>query len=324
MWVYFNQNGQVITALEHGEAARVGTTAFSIFAVFENIDNVHHLGQYSATIKLRRPDLTGSSYPVLLMSRQTLEFTKLSGEGDTGPFENGHSYCGFLFNFGNFNTTDEEEVLLDTDGLWEAVITVIRDDYNVQGVVTFEVAGVGSDDEHEMSYDVVTNQLVKDINSKAAKDTVIITIDSLSPEDVVLSDYEEGQMFYNKDDNAFYRLTSGQLVQKSIDIVVDSQLSDLSENPVQNRVVKNALDELDATHGFYRVPGDSTNKTIQEIYDIRGSQTLYVVNIYGTLWILRVGSTGSTYYGELCSANSMSYIFNDVSLARNYINLKYF
>ena len=37
MWLYFNSNGQLLTILEHGSPARVGTTAFQIFAVFENI-----------------------------------------------------------------------------------------------------------------------------------------------------------------------------------------------------------------------------------------------------------------------------------------------
>ena len=172
MWLYFNRSGQILTTLEHGEMARVGTTKFSIFAVFEGI-NEDNIGAYDATIKLRKPDLTGSTYPLLLMQTASSTFNKLSGETDTGNFQNGTTYYGFLFNFGDFNSSESDEVLLDTDGLWEAVITLIRGDLNVQGTATFEVAGTGTETSTVISYDIITNQLLQAINERALKTNVV-------------------------------------------------------------------------------------------------------------------------------------------------------
>lgn len=211
MWLYFNSNGQLETILEHGTPARVGTTAFEIFAVFEQITDETSLSQFSATIKLKKPDLTGSGYPTLLMEPRSALFEKLSSETDTGEFENNHTYYGFLFDFGNWNRDEEnEEILLDTDGLWKAIITLIGDNYFVQGAATFNVGGTGTEDATHIDYDIVTSQLVYEINKKADTDKVIITIPNLEAD---VTEFEEGQLFYSEADKAVYKKVSGSLIQ---------------------------------------------------------------------------------------------------------------
>lgn len=241
MWLYFNSKGQLITSLEHGNPARVGSTAFEIFATVEGL-NENNIANYMATIKLRKPDLTGSSYPTLLMENASATFYKREDEGDTGEFENNQTYYGFLFNFGSFNDNEEEEILLDTDGLWEAIINVIKDNYDVQGVATFNVAGHGTEQASSISYDIITNQLVQNINKRALKEQTIINIANTS---VDVSAYENGQMFYSVEDRKLYRKENDELVsQVDSSFTVDGSLSSTSQNPVQNRVVTQQLQNI--------------------------------------------------------------------------------
>ena len=163
MWLYFNRKGQLIDTVEDAPA-RAGTTSFEIFAVFEGMEDIDYSADYSnATIKLRKPDYDGSEYPLLLMERTTKTFDL----PDSKKFENGEPYGGFVFDFGDFNTTQESEVLLDTPGLWLAIITVIGANrtLDVQGIVTFNVEeGIHSTDSHEMSIDTILNSIYTRLN----------------------------------------------------------------------------------------------------------------------------------------------------------------
>lgn len=200
MWLYFNSNGQLTTILEHGSPARVGTTNFEIFAVFENITNIDQLRNYSATIKLKKPDLTGTEYPTLLMNLSISVFHKNSTETDIGDFEDNKTYYGFLFDFGSFDIDlgEEQVVLLDTDGLWQATINLIKDNLFVQGVATFNVGGTASETETDVSYTTVTNQLVYDINQRALRTQVMIVVETT--DNVDADDYEVGQTFLQTSD----------------------------------------------------------------------------------------------------------------------------
>ena len=286
MWLYFNNKGQLTTILEHGSPARAGTTNFSIFAVFQGINTEEKLREYSATIRLRKPDLTGSEYPLLLMQLASNEFEVLTDEGETAtnvsPFQNGTTYYGFLFDFGNFNTTEETEVLLDTDGLWEAVITLINNSgFNVQGTATFEVGGTGTETPTEISYSIITNQLVEEINKRALKSSVIITTSNLSSLDLTL--YEEGQLFFNELDKNIYIFSDNDLVlfANFSASIVDNALSTTSIHPVENRVITNEINKC-------RIITDlaSTQITLKEFYDTYGlglyilliGQNYYVFN----------------------------------------------
>lgn len=248
MWLYFNSNGQLTTILEHGSPARAGSTNFEIFAAFEGLNSTN-LSDYMATIKLYKPDLVGSSYPALIMSNASAEFEAMEGETNTGDFQGG-TYYGFVFKFnelvddnGTVDTSDDTSiVLLDTQGLWNAVITVIKDSYNVQGVATFNVAGTGTEQPSSINYDVITNQLVQNINRRALKSQTIINIENTSAD---ISNYENGQMFYSLEDRTLYRKEDDELVpQVDSSFTVDGSLSATSRNPVENRIVTQNLQNI--------------------------------------------------------------------------------
>lgn len=264
MWLYFNNKGQLITSLEHGSPARVGSTNFYIFAVVQDISE-DNIDEYMATLKLFKPDLMGSSYPTLVMTNAKMTFTALDGEGDTGAFTGG-DYYGFLFRFNEMvdnngtETTEDDTniVLLDTDGLWQAVINVISDSYNVQGTATFSVAGAGTEEPTTLDYDIITNQLVQDINNRALKTQTIATYNSYAAILLNLDKYGDKQMFYTKDTHKLYQYNkpteeTGELVEIGY-FEVDSTLSTTSENPVQNKVITEALHN--AIIGVYKLQGN--------------------------------------------------------------------
>lgn len=144
MWLYFNQNGTLVEAgLQHGPAARSGTTDFQIFAYFENVDlTVNNF----ATIKLIKPDLNDSSYPLIAMRRTVMKYEKMPGENsnyfkeDGGPTSDGY-YPGFVFDFSNFSGDQNVAILLDTPGLWQAIVSLYSLNHiiSVQGTATFNV-----------------------------------------------------------------------------------------------------------------------------------------------------------------------------------------
>lgn len=269
MWLYFNSKGQLTTILEHGSPARVGTTNFDIFAVIEGLDETN-IADYMATIKFFKPDLTNSSYPTLLMENASAVFKKMDSENDTGNFQNNHTYYGFVFRFNEIvdnngtplNINDDNQiVLLDTNGLWKAVINIISDihGYNVQGMATFEVAGTGTEKPSTIDYDIITSQLVQNINRRALKKQTIVTNTYVG---IVasLGDYENGQMFYGIDTHKLYQKVDNELIEIG-DFQVDSFLSTTSENPVQNKVVTQAI--YDSVAGAYRIRGSATVQTLE-------------------------------------------------------------
>ena len=262
MWLYFNSNGQLTTILEHGSPARVGSTNFEIFAAIEGL-NETNIADYMATIKFFKPDLTNSSYPTLLMSNASAIYT---GE-TTGEFTSGETYYGFVFKFnemidnnGTEDTSDDTHVvLLDTDGLWKAVINIIKEGYNVQGTATFNVAGTGTETPSTIDYDLITNQLVQNINRRALKTQTIATYTYAGILEV-LDDYENGQMFYGIDTHRLYQKVNNELIEIG-DFQVDSFLSTISENPVQNKVVTQAI--YDSVAGAYKIRGSVTVQTLE-------------------------------------------------------------
>ena len=215
MWLYFNNKGQLITALEHGTPARAGTTNFQIFAVFEGV-NVDNISDISATIKLKKPDLTGSEYPILLMDNASADFSLIGDEvqhpDSVAPFQVGAKYYGFLFDFANFNPDQTTEILLDTPGLWEAIITLITGVgmYSVQGVATFDVGGTGTEEPTPITYEVIINQMIAMLGDKVNFNQVILAVNNIS--EVVIEGYEEGQMFVDKTTGIFYKISGGELV----------------------------------------------------------------------------------------------------------------
>lgn len=233
MWLYFNKQGQLITSLEHGEIARAGTTQFSIFAVFEGLDS--SIPNIKAAIKLFKPDLYGSSYPVLIMDAAVKEFVLQTGEDANSvlPFKTSDSpYHGFYFDFANFNTSQDTEVLLDTDGLWTAVITLVSGDrtLNVQGVATFNVAqGIVSQDGTDIDIDTVLLQILQEVAKKLDIDSGIVVIQNtdIAPEN--LAEFENGQLFFSRDDKKLFELViTGEEPPYTYTLVSYSNFADLN------------------------------------------------------------------------------------------------
>lgn len=180
MWLYFDKNGNLLEILEHGSQAYSGTTNFQIFAYFE--DTVI-LGNYErdgavypeASIKLYKPDLYGTSTPTILMDKKVdVPFVLQEGE-HSKYFENGEKYTGYLLDFNTFLEGEDKNivVVLDTPGVWRAVITLISSQtYNVVGNVVFNVQpGINYEDDTTMPLDVVLNQVYWALSKKLGADT---------------------------------------------------------------------------------------------------------------------------------------------------------
>lgn len=150
MIVVFDKRGVVKEQLmDYGNAPRVGSQTFQIFAYFNEVN----LANYDiAYIKLQRPDLGDSDYPVLFMTKADLTFDSTKTNSHSNYFENGEEYPGFLFDFSKIVDVENNGsvvTLLDTPGLWKATITLVSSKKvaNVVGVVTFEVGGVSAPEE---------------------------------------------------------------------------------------------------------------------------------------------------------------------------------
>lgn len=170
MWLYFDDTGALIKSLEHGPAARVGATAFQIFAYFKDID----LSTYNtATIKFIRDDYNTSSHPMLFMNlTRNAPFVINDANDETEqnvyPFVPGHKYTGFLFDFANFGVDQDVAILLDTPGKWHAVITLYAGAIQyVQGTVEFYVEGpILETDPYIASLDDVVGNVAKEMSSR--------------------------------------------------------------------------------------------------------------------------------------------------------------
>ena len=185
MWLCFNSNGTLVEpALQHGNAARAGTTNFQIFAYFEDVNL--QLNNF-ATIKLIKPDLNESSYPLLAMKKVVMKYEKKGAEHSDyfkengGPNGDGY-YPGFLFDFSNFAGTQNVAILLDTPGLWKAVISLYGVNHliSVQGTSTFNVQnGTVNDIGTEITIDELMSAFSSSIASKLDIEDGILVVSSV-------------------------------------------------------------------------------------------------------------------------------------------------
>lgn len=205
MWIYFNQDGQKIDSIEHGNNARAGTTDFSIFAYFYNTDLVNF---NTASIKLIRPDLFNSSYPLILMKKVTKKFV-LEPDETSNYFEDGKYYTGFEFDFSTFVPQETDTiVLLDTPGDWRAVISLYDSvgEIAVQGSIVFHVDnGIEYENPCEISQDIINTVFDLQLAKKLDISDGLIIFDEI-PSD--LSDYQNGQLFYDKATGTIYQITN--------------------------------------------------------------------------------------------------------------------
>lgn len=218
MWLYFNKNGQILEMLEHGSPARVGATNFEIFAVFEDINIEVTYG--NATLKLRKPDYKNVEYPALLMDRVDKTFNILENEKPV-HFENGKTYSGYYFDFSDFGLGQDIEILLDTPGLWEAIITLIGASrrLNVQGVATFFVAGSNAQlNPTEISINSLLTRIYTTMGTKLniASTRYMRVLESF--DDYVIDgfppdEFNVGDVIFNKSDDTFYVLNSLEYIE---------------------------------------------------------------------------------------------------------------
>ena len=209
LWVVFNQNGQLLNSYNVGSVPTAGTNNFAIFAVFKEL-NIANDGDYTGgSIKLYKPDLKQSSYLPFIMTVETFAFN-----GPTNnDLQNNVNYNGVYFNFEN---ADVAEPLLDTIGLWRAVITLLHVSdptlRNVIGSVTFNIGnGIESVDGNEVDVEDVLNQIYQGLNSKLNINSenyvkAIATADIDSYE--FGASYNVGDYVLNKTDGKLYKLNA--------------------------------------------------------------------------------------------------------------------
>ena len=214
LWAKFNSNGQYIGQATVGSEPFAGTDNFQIFAVFEGV-NLSNYG--SASIKFYKPDLNNSSVISLPMVKKT-GVTAISFEGTTNDyFTQGESYSGFYFDFQDY-VTDGTEEILDTSGLWRAVITLmsVRDLTlrNVVGSVTFSV---GNGNESENSNDANIEALLNQIYNLVGTKLDIISPDyvkTVNEENIFSFLFEDayniGDIILNRYDHKLYVLDSNK------------------------------------------------------------------------------------------------------------------
>lgn len=231
MWLYFNSTGQLLETLEHGNPARAGSTDFEIFAFFEgvNID----VSYDEAMIKFYKPDFNHSSYDLLGMTQTAKTFHLLEDEHSI-HFQDGQEYVGYYFDFSNFSLEEEMPILLDTPGLWEAVIALLGagGQIDVQGKATFSVENTNyNEDETKLALDTVLSniflQLAQKLNIKSGRYMRVVDgFDSFALHGFPETEFSVGDVIYNKEDNCFYRLT-GFLYQPGInpELIVENEIS---------------------------------------------------------------------------------------------------
>lgn len=228
MLLWFNKKGVLKEQLDsYGNLPRVGSEVFQIIAYFDDLNLDEDYG--AARLVLQRPDFNGSRYPALGMTRVDVEFEPGDADGQSqffrvggGPNPNG-SYPCYMFDFSSFfdnNQTptdyedDKHAILLDTPGLWKAMITLVGNSgvYNVTGTATFNVEGdEGPEEETVLSNDLVLQTFANELSKKLNIRNGIVVLHEL-PEDPGTSGYTDGQIFYIESDNQFYKLDNGSFV----------------------------------------------------------------------------------------------------------------
>lgn len=219
LWILFNEEGQKLYEINTGNLARAGSNDFEIYAVFQNVN----LAVYAtASIKLYRPDLSNSSYAPLSMVPKTGLGADdgIVFDGDTNPyFTVGVKYYGFYFNFAYPNT-----VLLDTSGLWNAVVTLYSINNanlrNVVGRVAINVGyGITTAEPFEIDNDALLQSIYAALGSKLdiASPNYLKALDKVADYDWSIGIYNVGDVIYIKNTEKFYKVNSEHnLVELSI------------------------------------------------------------------------------------------------------------
>lgn len=293
MWIWLDKTGRVKQYLTHGPSPVVGETDFQIFAYFDGLDTEYF---DSATIKFRKPDQQGSTYPVLFMRKVDMPYEYMSSDGSMSNFNETNSpYTGFLFDFSDFTEGDEIVRLLDTPGLWEATITVLGspNKTNVSGLITFNVGSSASDSE----------------------DQTILTLDQIL-ENLVLA-----QRILKKNSTAYLKVASNfasdannGLLDASIFSVGSVVLDETTKNFYKIQTITvNVEDETKvfATYTkvfeYLKIAHVSTSATLESIYQIDSGNTV----------LLNVGNGYYLVYTNV-SSNNATFEIKDLTTGKRY------
>lgn len=219
MWLYFDRNGALKQKLEHGSPARSGTTDFAIFAYFEDLPS--NEDYRIATMKLYRPDLENTAYPMLMMTECPMRYEYMESDGSQTYFEDGKDYVGYLFDFSHFGVSDyAPTVLLDMPGRWKAVISLIGPDGapSVTGMCIFDVQeGITYQDGTDVTQDELTDNLIQQLSTRVRYGNVIFSVNAVYDGQDFSEEFDGymqsmnfvvGQLFVDRSQSKFYKLTT--------------------------------------------------------------------------------------------------------------------
>lgn len=177
LWVLFNKNGQVVYRTNapgtspsgdinySGSLPFASTTNYQIYAVFQDI-NEEHYGD--ASIRFYKPDLKKKNYWPLLMTKKT-EGLVYKGTTNDG-FTNNETYYGWFFDFSQYDGELVSKSLLDTQGIWRAVVTLYSiTDASVRNVVGSVLFEVGDGNQTESPTELELDELLEDIYAKLSQ-----------------------------------------------------------------------------------------------------------------------------------------------------------
>lgn len=213
MWIWLDKTGRVKQYLTHGPSPVVGETDFQIFAYFDGLDTDYF---DSATIKFKKPDQQGSTYPVLFMRKVDMPYEHMPSDGSMSLFNEANSpYTGFLFDFSDFTEGDEIVRLLDTPGLWEATITVLGapNKVNVSGLITFDVGSSASDSESqtELTIDqILENLILSQRMLKTTSNFYLRVVDNFVSKaisgNLLVNTFTVGSVVFDETNKVFYKI----------------------------------------------------------------------------------------------------------------------
>ena len=298
LWWLFNKNGQFIGEASVDGLPFAGTTDFQIFAAFQDIDLLEY---GSATIKLYRPDFEESALTILpMIAKESYVY-----EGVTNNyFINGQSYKGFYLDFGEYGMP-----LLDTVGLWRAVITILSntmENYrNVVGSTTFSVGnGIEIEEINNVELDdiisVLTAQLGAKLNINSSRYIKVITSENIEEYEFGAM-YNEGDIIFNRVENKLYILVLEDDVLIPTHITLESEEANVRRMTsdgnltIQPTGVTHVKHDMILDDGDLRVVegdifiqgkvaateeyvGQQISSAISNVYKFQGSATVSVLN----------------------------------------------
>lgn len=235
MWLYFNNNGQLLEVLMHGPQPRAGTTDFEIVAYFEGKDIFEDYT--NANIRLVRPELEETEQFVPeMVAIQSRTFEALENESPV-KFEDGKQYDVYKFDFTE-DMTDEDGIvtmILNMSGLWKANITLtsVKGRDSVQGEVTFlvEKGSVESEDPVTIPNSVMFKHIASELARKSSFEYVNHVLENEKSRSITAENNLKTQM-WNAIDNltkAFASSIEGKISQKEgYDLISVQEIERLS------------------------------------------------------------------------------------------------